>query len=110
MGNAQDRIPPVEVEKLEQQVNVHVGGEMDIDRAPLLYEVLRTLITQPGCPPDVVLGLTDLGFCGSSGLNAILQARLTRPAHRYRRALRAVEMTLSWPFVRARALDDSGRS
>ncbi|MFD5148650.1 STAS domain-containing protein, partial [Streptomyces sp. NPDC058401] len=80
---------PVEVEKQEQQVIVHVGGELDIDRAPLLHEALRTLITQPGCPPDVVLDLSELTFCDSSGLNVFLQARLTAVEHGRRIVLHA---------------------
>ncbi|MER5757661.1 STAS domain-containing protein [Streptomyces sp. NPDC002082] len=89
MEDAQNRIPPLEVEKDDQQVIVHVGGEMDIDRAPLLQEALRTLITQSDCPPDVVIDLTELAFCDSSGLNALLQARLTAEEHGRRIALHA---------------------
>ncbi|MFF1414471.1 STAS domain-containing protein [Streptomyces sp. NPDC058289] len=89
MADDQDPTPPVEVEKQEQHVIVLVGGEMDIDRAPLLYEALRTLITQPDCPPDVVIDLTELTFCDSSGLNAILQARLTAEEHGRRITLHA---------------------
>ncbi|MCX4776170.1 STAS domain-containing protein [Streptomyces sp. NBC_01264] len=81
MKDAQDRVPPVEVEKQVPQVIVNIGGEMDIDRAPLLQGALHTLITQPDCPPEVVLDLTELTFCDSSGLNAILRARLTAEAH-----------------------------
>ncbi|MET9855339.1 STAS domain-containing protein [Streptomyces sp. NPDC006450] len=68
---------------------VHVGGEMDIDRAPLLQEALHTLITHPDCPTDVVLDLTELTFCDSSGLNALLQARLTAEEHGRRISLHA---------------------
>ncbi|MFE4258149.1 STAS domain-containing protein [Streptomyces sp. NPDC056883] len=89
MEDAQNRIPPVEVEKDEQQVIVHVGGEMDIDQAPLLHEALRTLITQPDCPGEVVIDLTELAFCDSSGLNALLQARLTAEEHGRRITLHA---------------------
>ncbi|MEU9110119.1 STAS domain-containing protein [Streptomyces xanthophaeus] len=89
MDDEQDPTPAIEVEKQEQQVIVHVGGEMDIDRAPLLQEALRTLITQPDCPPDVVLDLTELTFCDSSGLNALLQARLTAVEHNRRIILHA---------------------
>ncbi|MER5757783.1 STAS domain-containing protein [Streptomyces sp. NPDC002082] len=89
MEDAQNRIPPLEVEKDGQQVIVHVGGEMDIDQAPLLNETLRTLITQSDCPPEVVLDLTELAFCDSSGLNALLQARLTAIEHGRRISLHA---------------------
>ncbi|MFF3217014.1 STAS domain-containing protein [Streptomyces sp. NPDC002886] len=89
MEEAQDRVPPVTVEKQGQQVIVSIGGEMDIDRAPLLQDALHTLITQPGCPPEVVLDLTELTFCDSSGLNTILRARLTAEAHGRRVTLHA---------------------
>lgn len=89
MEDAQNPVPPVEVEKQDRQVIVRVGGEMDIDRAPLLQEALRTLITQPDCPPEVVLDLTRLTFCDSSGLNALLQARLTAEEHGRRISLHA---------------------
>lgn len=89
MEDAQNPAPPVEAEKQEQQVIVRVGGEMDIDRAPLLHEALRTLITQPDCPPEVVLDLTELAFCDSSGLNAILRARLAAEEHDRRLSLHA---------------------
>ncbi|MGW1774874.1 STAS domain-containing protein [Streptomyces sp. NPDC002104] len=81
MDDEQDPAPPVEVDKQDQQVVVHVGGEMDIDRAPLLQEALRTLIAQPDCPRDVVIDLTELTFCDSSGLNALLHARITAEEH-----------------------------
>ncbi|MFD5142433.1 STAS domain-containing protein [Streptomyces sp. NPDC058401] len=89
MEDAQDRVPPAEVGVQGQQVIVSVGGEMDIDRTPLLQEALHTLITQPDCPPEVVLDLTDLTFCDSSGLNTILQARLTAEEHGRRVILHA---------------------
>lgn len=89
MENPQDRVPPVQVEKQEQHVIVRVGGEMDIDRAPLLQEALHTVITGPGCPDEVVLDLAELTFCDSSGLNALLQARLTAQEHGRRIRLHA---------------------
>ncbi|MGW1774884.1 STAS domain-containing protein [Streptomyces sp. NPDC002104] len=89
MEDAQDGIPPLEVEKEGQQVIVHVGGEMDIDRAPLLAEALRSLITQPECPPEVVIDLSEMLFCDSSGLNVLLQARLTAQEHGRRISLHA---------------------
>ncbi|MFD9420284.1 STAS domain-containing protein [Streptomyces goshikiensis] len=59
----------------QQRVIVRVGGEMDIDRAPLLQEALHTVITQSDCPDEIVVDLAELAFCDSSGLNA-----LSRPA------------------------------
>ncbi|WP_328296475.1 STAS domain-containing protein [Streptomyces sp. NBC_00435] len=89
MDHEQDPTPPVEVDKQEQQAFVHVGGEMDIDRAPLLEEALRTLITQPDCPPEVVLDLSELTFCDSSGLSAFLQGHRTAQEHGRRIVLHA---------------------
>ncbi|CAM5278503.1 hypothetical protein SAVIM338S_00098 [Streptomyces avidinii] len=89
MEDAPDHVPPVDVETQGQHVTVHVGGEMDIDRAPLLYEAVRTLIIQPDCPPDVVIDLTDLRFCDSSGLSALVRARLTAEEHGRRIVLHA---------------------
>lgn len=89
MEDEPDPTPPVDVEKQQGQVIVHVGGEMDIDRASLLQEALRTLIAQADCPPDIVLDLTDLAFCDSSGLNAFLQARLTAIQYGWRVILHA---------------------
>ncbi|MFF3727738.1 STAS domain-containing protein [Streptomyces erythrochromogenes] len=57
---------------------VHVGGEMNIDRAPMLRSALHTAITHPGGPGEIVIDLTDLSFCGSAGLNALIHARQTQ--------------------------------
>lgn len=77
MKDPQDRVPPVRVTDEPQRAIVRVGGEIDIDRAPLLQEALHTVITRPECPDEIVVDLTGLTFCDSSGLNALLHARLT---------------------------------
>lgn len=89
MADEQEPTPPAGVDKQQQRAIMHVGGEMDIDRAPLLKEALRTLITQPDCPPDVVLDLSELTFCDSSGLSAFLQGHRTAQEHGRRIILHA---------------------
>ncbi|MFF4006656.1 anti-sigma factor antagonist [Streptomyces sp. NPDC001717] len=68
---------------------VHVGGEMDIDRAPMLRNALHTAITRPGRPAEIVVDLADLSFCDSSGLNALIQARHDAEEHGKQLVLRA---------------------
>ncbi|ARE79505.1 hypothetical protein B6R96_36455 (plasmid) [Streptomyces sp. Sge12] len=65
-----------------------MGGEMDIDRAPMLHAALHAAITQPGGPAEIVVDLSDLSFCDSSGLNALIQARQTAAEHGRRIILR----------------------
>ncbi|MGW2587152.1 STAS domain-containing protein [Streptomyces virginiae] len=60
---------------------VHVGGEMDIEREPMLRSALHTAITRPGGPDEIVIDLTDLSFCDSAGLNALIHARQTATEH-----------------------------
>ncbi|WP_159396467.1 STAS domain-containing protein [Streptomyces sp. Sge12] len=72
----------------DQRRVVHVGGEMDIDRAPMLHAALHAAITQPGGPAEIVVDLSDLSFCDSSGLNALIQARQTAAEHGRRIILR----------------------
>ncbi|WP_327281148.1 MULTISPECIES: STAS domain-containing protein [unclassified Streptomyces] len=77
MADQEDRDPGVWLDSGEHQVVVHVGGEMDIDRAPMLYAALHAAITQTGGPNEVIIDLSELSFCDSSGLNALIQARHT---------------------------------
>ncbi|WP_063754903.1 STAS domain-containing protein [Streptomyces sp. NRRL F-2580] len=65
----------------DQRRVVHVGGEMDIDRAAMLRDALHAAITQPGGPDEIVVDLSGLSFCDSSGLNALIQARQTAAEH-----------------------------
>ncbi|GGZ99317.1 STAS domain-containing protein [Streptomyces subrutilus] len=78
-----ERLAPVE--GAEPDV-VRVGGEMDYDRAPLLCDVLRTAITRPGGPVEIVADLSDLTFCDSAGLNSFVRAH--HLARRHGRRLR----------------------
>ncbi|MER6198387.1 STAS domain-containing protein [Streptomyces sp. NPDC001586] len=80
------RVPLVRVERGEQSVVVRVSGEIDLDRASLLRDALHAAITRPDCPNEIVVDLAALTFCDSSGLNALLQARLT--AHEHGRQIR----------------------
>ncbi|WP_079403576.1 STAS domain-containing protein [Streptomyces sp. 3211] len=72
----------------DQRRVVHVGGEMDIDRAPMLHDALHAAITQPGGSDEIVVDLSDLSFCDSSGLNTLIHARQTAAAHGRRIILR----------------------
>ncbi|WP_051837258.1 STAS domain-containing protein [Streptomyces sp. NRRL F-2580] len=89
------RVPLVRVERGERGVVVRVSGEIDLDRAPQLRDALHTVITRPDGPdgpdgPDeIVVDLAELTFCDSSGLNALLQARLTAQEHGRRIRLHA---------------------
>ncbi|MFF4324574.1 STAS domain-containing protein [Streptomyces sp. NPDC001568] len=78
---------------------VRVTGETDLESAQRLRTELETAIVQ--APGDVVVDLTGLVFCDSSGLNALLAARLLaqergrvlRLAGPSRQVLRLLEMT-----------------
>ncbi|MFE2142295.1 STAS domain-containing protein [Streptomyces sp. NPDC059456] len=91
MGDHEDRSHGmwVGVDGDGERIVVHVGGEMDIDRAPMLYDALHAVITQTDGPNEIVLDLAELSFCDSSGLNALIQARHTADEHGKRITLRA---------------------
>ncbi|MFJ3964907.1 STAS domain-containing protein [Streptomyces sp. NPDC090036] len=72
----------------DQRRVVHVGGEMDIDRAPMMYDALHAAITRPGGSDEIVVDLSGLSFCDSSGLNALIHARQTAAEHGRRIVLR----------------------
>ncbi|MFI7180128.1 STAS domain-containing protein [Streptomyces spororaveus] len=72
----------------DQRRVVHVGGEMDIDRAPMMYDALQAAITEPGGSDEIVVDLSDLSFCDSSGLNALIHAQQTAAEHGRRIVLR----------------------
>ncbi|MBM9435789.1 STAS domain-containing protein [Streptomyces bryophytorum] len=55
------------------RVRVSVGGEIDLGCADMLRQVLAECLRT--APRGVDVDLTGLGFCDSSGLNALLQAR-----------------------------------
>lgn len=49
---------------------VRVSGELDLDTGPRLREYLAARIAH--CPEVLVADLTDVTFCDSSGLQALL--------------------------------------
>ncbi|MFF3089872.1 STAS domain-containing protein [Streptomyces nojiriensis] len=77
MADDQDSRARLSVEHTGQGVIVHVRGEMDIDHADRLRETLHAEVTHPQGSAEIVVDVTDLTFCDSAGLNALLQARLT---------------------------------
>lgn len=69
---------PSELTAIVQQVEgtravIAVSGSMDLDSAGVLREVLVELIDQGR--PQLVLEMSQVGFCDSSGLNTLLQIR-----------------------------------
>ncbi|MFD3802957.1 STAS domain-containing protein [Streptomyces sp. NPDC058611] len=76
------------VESAELAV-VRVGGEIDIDRAPLLGDVLHNVITQADGPDEIVVDLDGLTFCDSAGLNAFVRAHHLARQHGRRLRLHA---------------------
>ncbi|KOU64657.1 hypothetical protein ADK55_07530 [Streptomyces sp. WM4235] len=89
MDDPLDPLPPVGLESEEQHVVIRVGGEMDLDRAPMLQEALHSMITRPDCPAEIVVDLSELTFCDSSGLNVLIQSRRTAQENGRRISLRA---------------------
>lgn len=77
-----------------QRLIVHVGGEMDIDRAPMLVEALYAAITQPGGADEIVVDVAELFFCDSSGLNALITAQHAAMEHGRHISLRAPQSQL----------------
>ncbi|MEV6584102.1 STAS domain-containing protein [Streptomyces sp. NPDC051582] len=77
MGDQEDDDPGVRLEGSGRQVVVHVGGELDIDRAPMLIAALHAAIPQAHGPAEIVVDVTELSFCDSAGLNALIHARRT---------------------------------
>lgn len=61
---------------------------MDIDRAPMLRDALLAAITWQGGPDEIVVDLSDLSFCDSSGLTALIHAQRTAAEHGRRVVLR----------------------
>ncbi|MFJ3206143.1 STAS domain-containing protein [Streptomyces sp. NPDC086989] len=88
MGDQQNDDPGTLPEDSRRQVVVNVGGEMDIDRAPMLRAALHAAITQEGGSAEIVVDLTELSFCDSAGLNAFISARRTAGEYGRRISLR----------------------
>ncbi|MFG3281260.1 STAS domain-containing protein [Streptomyces sp. NPDC048111] len=55
------------------RVDVTVGGELDFDTAPQLYDALTAALCQAAGGVD--LDLDAVSFCDCSGLNVLLRAR-----------------------------------
>ncbi|MFJ3174320.1 STAS domain-containing protein [Streptomyces roseus] len=81
MGDQEDNDPGMRLEARGRRVVVRVGGEMDIDRAPMLRAALHAAITQEGGPAEIVVDVAALSFCDSAGLNAFISARRTAGEH-----------------------------
>ncbi|WP_328792939.1 MULTISPECIES: STAS domain-containing protein [unclassified Streptomyces] len=91
MGGIEDREGPTqEVWEDGEGLRLigHVGGEMDIDRAPMLSHALHAAITRPGGPEEIVIDMSDLSFCDSAGLSVLIGARRTAAEHGRRITLR----------------------
>ncbi|MET9959984.1 STAS domain-containing protein [Streptomyces sp. NPDC006326] len=52
---------------------LHVAGELDYDQAAALRRQVDELVLQPG--QCLVIDLSELQFCDSSGITALLAAR-----------------------------------
>lgn len=66
----------VETEIRAEVIVVRPTGELDIDRAPALRTVLWEAPARPNAPSDVIVDLSGVDFCDSSGLNVLIAARL----------------------------------
>jgi anti-sigma B factor antagonist len=55
---------------------VSVAGELDLDGEMALRSALSSALRADPLPRLLVLDLSDLTFCDSSGLNLLLRARL----------------------------------
>ncbi|MFG2621325.1 STAS domain-containing protein [Streptomyces sp. NPDC048507] len=89
MGDHEDRAAGLWLDGDDRRVVVYVGGEMDIDRAPMLYDALRAAIVRPDGPGEVIVDVAVMSFCDSSGLNALIGARQIAEEHGKRLSLRA---------------------
>ncbi|MGW6690837.1 STAS domain-containing protein [Streptomyces sp. NPDC054961] len=94
MGDQENRDAETGASGGRERLVVHVGGEMDMARAPMLLDALRTAITQPGGPREIAVDVAELSFCDSSGLNALLEARQLAHEHGRRLSLRSPQPQL----------------
>ncbi|MFD3680074.1 STAS domain-containing protein [Streptomyces sp. NPDC058613] len=60
----------------DRRVVVRPTGELDVDQAPALRTALLRALAHPGGPTDVVVDLSRVEFCNSSGLNVLIRAML----------------------------------
>ncbi|UUU38912.1 STAS domain-containing protein [Streptomyces sp. NBC_00162] len=64
----------VAVQTVDGAVVLELAGELDHDTAQPLREALDEAVAQGG---RLLVDLTKLGFCDSTGLNVLLHSRLT---------------------------------
>lgn len=64
----------VAVQTVDGAVVLELAGELDHDTAQPLREALDAAVVRGG---RLLVDLTGLGFCDSTGLNVLLQSRLT---------------------------------
>ncbi|MGW3245368.1 STAS domain-containing protein [Streptomyces sp. NPDC001070] len=55
-------------------VVLHVTGDLDHETAPDLLDAVTDVLAEGGPPPDVVLDLSGVCVCDSSGLSALIVA------------------------------------
>ncbi|MCY0951384.1 STAS domain-containing protein [Streptomyces sp. H27-S2] len=67
---------PVETEIRDGVIVVRPAGELDVDQAPALRTALLGALAYQGGPADVVVDLSGVDFCDSSGLNVLIRAML----------------------------------
>ncbi|MCX4546041.1 STAS domain-containing protein [Streptomyces sp. NBC_01565] len=67
---------------------LEIGGDLDYDQAPRLRQVVTTLSLEPG--QRLVLDLSRIQFCDSSGITALIGARNHAAAAKADIALAAV--------------------
>ncbi|RSM87918.1 anti-sigma factor antagonist [Kibdelosporangium aridum] len=71
--DACNQIIAVTTSRIGEVAVVHVAGEVDMSSvAPFATAVRRELDTRP---TGLVMDLLDVDFCGSAGLNVLVQAR-----------------------------------
>ncbi|MFD3547330.1 STAS domain-containing protein [Streptomyces sp. NPDC058655] len=66
----------VETEIRADVIVVRPTGELDVDQAPALRTALLGALAHTGGPTDVVVDLSRVDFCDSSGLNVLIRAML----------------------------------
>ncbi|MFD0271888.1 STAS domain-containing protein [Streptomyces sp. NPDC127106] len=54
---------------------VHVTGEIDMEHAGELRDVLMTALDGAKASSEIIVDLSNSSFCDSSGLNALLRVR-----------------------------------
>ncbi|MBB5852056.1 STAS domain-containing protein [Amycolatopsis umgeniensis] len=61
----------VEAARSDGAITVEVAGDVDISTSPRLLEETRALLE--GAPRVVMVDMTGVGFCDSSGLSVLVQ-------------------------------------